>query len=199
VIWRHRGKEIPLDIYHGMPAGWRADEIIALHKQMRGTFPIWDFEIGHWGAPSWMTQRYEWLRYKETLNRISAGIRAGDEVCADLGIRYIELRYIGSYSGYLREKLARALRSVPLTRDQEARLNNHFLSLILAKDYTLEFKEYRKLWGQIISPDVLAKLVAHARKQTGSDTPPPWLAGIMRRHEERMRAGATPLARDRKP
>ena len=81
MIWRHRGVDIPLEMYHGIPIGWHADVVFARHATLGGTFPISDFEIGEWYAPSWMTERYEWLRYRETLYRVSAGVRAGDAAC----------------------------------------------------------------------------------------------------------------------
>jgi|GEM_PF-1605025 len=161
MIWRHRGVNIPLEVYHGVPKGWKADEIFGAHALMRGTYPISDFEICRGGAPAWMTQRYEWQRYRETLYRVSDGIRAGDDACCEIAIRYIELAYIGSYSGFLRTKLARALKHADLDAKQKSRLNEHFLKRVLARDYTEEFREYWKLWSLIVTEKILNQVVSH--------------------------------------
>ena len=185
MIWRHRGVDISPEIYHSVPEGWRADDMVSSHKMLRGAYPISDIKIGPWGAPSWMTQRYEWLRYKETLNCIAAGIRAGDDACVEIGVRYIEFRFIGSYSGFIRAKLARALRSARLTDEQRARLNEHFLRLVIERDYTEEFREYRKLWGLIVAKSILDQVVAHFANP-GDKPAPEWLSGLIDAHDRRL-------------
>ena len=178
MVWRHRGVDITPQDYHSVPTGWHADEIFSSHKLMRGAYPISDFKIGRWGAPSWTTERYEWLRYKETLNRVAAGIRAGDEACNEIGVRYLELRFIGSYSGFIRAKLARALRSSRLTGGKQDRLNEHFLKVVIERDYTEEFREHRKLWGLIVTKNILNQVVSHFR-QRPDEHEPEWLSGLV--------------------
>jgi hypothetical protein len=178
MIWRHRGVDIPLEVYHGVPRGWSADEIFAAHALMHGTYSISDFEIGRWAAPSWMPQRYEWLRYKETLNRVAEGIRAGDDACSEIAIRYIELQYIGSYSGFIRTKLARALRHAKLDDRQKSRLNEHLLKLVLARDYAEEFREYWKLWRLIVTERILEEVVSHFRGLSEVEKPA-WLPKLI--------------------
>ena len=97
------------------------------------------------GAPSFFPDRYNWLQYRETLYRICNGVRENDVACIELAIRYIELNYIGSYSGFIREKLARAIKSAPLTSTQNDRLRIHFQNLIDNNECFVEFSEYKKL------------------------------------------------------
>ena len=189
MIWRHRGVDIPLEIYHGVPAGWSADEIFAEHKALSGTFPIDDFKIGKWAAPSWMTQRFEWLRYRQTLLRVADGVRAHDAACVEIAIRYICLRHIGSKSGFIRGKLARSLKTAVLTDEQKKRLNRHFLEIVRQRDYTQEFHEYSKLWEQIIDTHCLNAVVAHFGQHhpdgSGDGVSRPWVAGLIRAFDQR--------------
>ncbi|MEN3367406.1 MAG: hypothetical protein V7606_4680, partial [Burkholderiales bacterium] len=39
MIRTHRGTPIPLEIYHGVPKGWRADEVVATHAALGGHSP----------------------------------------------------------------------------------------------------------------------------------------------------------------
>jgi hypothetical protein len=185
MIWRHRGIDIPVEQYHGVPKGWYAEEIFARHEAMRGKYPISDIEIRKWGAPSWMPERYEWLRYRETLYRVADGIRAGDHACVEIAVQYIELRYIGSYSGFLRAKLARRLKNAPLTDGQKVRLNVHFLNLVLTRDYTEEFREYRQLWCLIIAEKELKHVLSHFGELSRRPHALNWLAQITSAFEKR--------------
>lgn len=142
---RISSRNIPLEIYHGVPKGWSRSELVATHKSLGGTFPIAAVEATEPGAPSWMPERYNWLQYRETLRGIAKGIKAGESACVELAIRYIELNYIGSYSGFLRARFARLLKSRSLSETQASRLNKHFEFLIQNKQCLREFKEYNKL------------------------------------------------------
>jgi hypothetical protein len=161
MIWRHHGVQLSLGHYHGVPKGWSADILFGRHANLGGTYPISDFEIGKWAAPSFMTERYEWLRYRQTLYRIADGIRAKDAACAEMAIQYIELNYIGSYSGFIRARLARCLKHADLTKPQKRRLNTHFLKIIIERNYTGEFNEYRALWGRIIDKACIDAVTQH--------------------------------------
>lgn len=65
-----------------------------------------------------MPDRYNWLQYRATLYKIADGLSENDPVCIELAIEYIELNYFGSYSGYIRERLARLLKSANLEYKQ---------------------------------------------------------------------------------
>ena len=142
---------IPLEIYHGVPEGWGKSEIIAAHALLGGEFSIDAPEATEPGAPSWMPDRFRWLQYRATLYKLADGVRVGDAACAELAIRYIELDYIGSYSGFIKERLARALKSTKLSFQQRRRLKARFQSLIDNDQCRQEFGEYKKLLKHINS------------------------------------------------
>lgn len=166
MIWTHRGRDIPLEVYHGVPAGWRADEIVAEHARLGGTFDLCGPEATEPGAPAWMPDRVAWLQYRETLRRVADGVGAGDRACIELAVRYIELRHIGSYSGYLRSRLARRLKRAPLTESQRSRLHRHFSDMVVAGERTYEFREYARLWQAIVTDAEVEALAERVRKQT---------------------------------
>jgi hypothetical protein len=146
---RISSRNIPLEIYHGVPKSWSRPELVALHKSLGGIFPIANTEATEPGAPPWMPDRYNWLQYRETLRGIARGMNAGEPACIELAIRYIELNYFGSYSGFLRARFARLLKSQSLSRPQISRLNSHFEFLIKSKQCFEEFREYNKLRKKI--------------------------------------------------
>lgn len=194
MIWRHRGIQLTPEHYHGIPPGWRSEDILAQHQSLRGSFALDAFEIGAWAAPCWMTQRYDWLRYRETLRRVCEGVRAGDAACIEIAVRYIVLRYIGSYSGFLRTRLARSLKAARLTTEQMKLLNAHFLALVQQRDYTEEWRDYHKLWRQIIDGRTAALLRLHFADATIAGRYPKraakrdgWLPALLSAAEHRAR------------
>ncbi|MDO6544684.1 hypothetical protein [Photobacterium sanguinicancri] len=120
----------PLEIYHGVPKGWTKDEILNIYELLSGKKLNFEMEATELGAPSWLPDRYNWLQYRATLYKIADGVSEGDEACIEIAIRYIELNYFGSYSGFIRERFARLLKSQKLTRKQAIRLKRHFQMLI---------------------------------------------------------------------
>jgi hypothetical protein len=161
MIRRHHGVDIPVEIYHGVPKGWYAHEIVAQHIALRGTFSIETPEPREPGAPSWMPERKAWLYYRATMYRLADGVRAGDAACAELAIRYIELNYIGSYSGFIRSKLARSLVNAALDARQKRRLNDHFYELVVTSRYSEEFANYIRVWRRTITDKMLTDLKSH--------------------------------------
>lgn len=115
------------------------------HRALGGNFVIDGEDATEPGAPDFLPDRYNWLQYRQTLYRICNGVRENDVACIELAIRYIELNYIGSYSGFIREKLARALKSVSLAPSQSRRLKIHFETLVKEDRCLQEFGEYKKL------------------------------------------------------
>jgi hypothetical protein len=192
MIWKHRGVQLTVEHYHGVPAGWNADIIAMRYAQLGGTYPVADFEIGQWSAPSFMTERYEWLRYRKILGRFADGVRARDQACAEIAIQYIELHYIGSYSGFIRAKLARALKSADLTKQQKNRLNAHFLKIVVERDYSEEFRTYHVLWRRIIDQACMDAVTAHFLKYEGRNRGKPstdrtWVADLAAAFERRKK------------
>lgn len=145
--------DIPLEVYHGVPKGWYAPELLSEHKRLGGTFNLSGPEATEPGAPCWMPERYAWLQYRATLYRVGDGVVAKDPACIELAIRYIELRYMGSYSGYLRSLFSRRLKHVTLTATQQSRLHEHFRGLVLCGERSDEFRDYMNLWRLIITEE----------------------------------------------
>jgi len=159
MTWTHQGKAIPLEVYHGVPKGWYASNILAEHARLGGNYDIGGPEATEPGAPSWLPERKAWLQYRETLYRIADGVSANDSACIELAIRYIELRHIGSYSGFVRSLLSRRLKHVPLSPQQQKRLHRHFRDLVLGGERTEEFRDYVKLWRLFITEEQKQELL----------------------------------------
>lgn len=160
MVWTYRGRAVPLEVYHGVPPGWRANEIVAEHARLGGTFDLTGPDATEPGAPAWLPDRYSWLQYRQTLHRIGDGILQGDTACVEIAVRYIVLRYIGSYSGFLRQMLARRLKHATLNEDQRRRLCSHFAQLVIAGERTDEFREYAKLWRKIATRAEVQRIIA---------------------------------------
>lgn len=140
----------PLSVYHGVPEGWAKEKIIRKYISLGGTQNIEPDEAREPGAPSWLPDRYNWLQYRATLYKIADGLRVHDEACIEIAVQYIELNYFGSYSGFIRERFARLLKSKPLTLNQASRLRCHFMKLKKRREIFQEFKEYKKLENYIL-------------------------------------------------
>ena len=180
MVWTYRGRPIPLEVYHGVPKGWRASDIVAEHRQLNGTHDLHGPEATEPGAPSWMPDRYAWLQYRETLYRVADGVLMNDAACIELAIRYIELRYIGSYSGFVRALLARRLKHASFTEAQRKRLHQHFAELVENDERTEEFREYVKLWRRIISDVEVAAVSARLRGQANGEAKVQQLLSLLR-------------------
>jgi len=59
------------------------------------------------------------------------------------------LDYFGSYSGFIKERLARLLKSQELSGQQIARLKAHFEHLARSMRRLQEFREYKRLASRI--------------------------------------------------
>lgn len=174
----HKPVNSPGPAYHAVPPGWSAEEIAARHRALGGVFPLEPQPAAAQAHPPYLTDRPRWLRYIATLRALVAGIRADDAAAVHLAVEYICLNYHGSYSGFLRARLARALKSAALTEAQKQALDAHFLALVETRNYAEEFRIYRKLWAGLISEETVEKMRRHARK-TAPDSPHArWLAEL---------------------
>jgi hypothetical protein len=180
MAWAYHGHPIPLNIYHGVPKGWYAPQIIAEHERLGGQFNLRGPEATEPGTPAWLPERGDWLQYRATLYRVADGILADDAACVELAVRFIVLRHIGSYSGFVRALLSRRLKHVSLIEDQRERLHAHFSDLVLNEDRTEEFRDYVRLWRRIISSVQLQHLVAQLEQQPGGEARAAWLLSKMR-------------------
>lgn len=175
MVWQYHGKSIPLETYHGVPQGWYAEEIIREYRKLGGTSLLVGPEATEPGAPCWFPERYDWLQYRDLLYRVGDLAQAGDAACIELAIRYIELHYIGSYSGFIRAKLARRLRRAPLTEEHKSRLYSHFRSMVLREDRTQEFSAYLRLWRIILTKEKREGLLRDLRTQPNGEAKATWL------------------------
>ncbi|MEZ7957179.1 MAG: hypothetical protein QMC23_00255 [Rubritalea sp.] len=105
----------PLENYHGIPKGWSKAEILSTYHDLGGLNISKIPEATEPGAPSWLPDRKNWLQYRAAIQTIIKLVQASDPAAIELAIRYIELNYFGSYSGYLRERLARGLKQQKLS------------------------------------------------------------------------------------
>ena len=146
-------------MYHGVPKGWYTHEVLAEHARLGGTFDLSGPKATEPGAPCWMPERSAWLQYRATLYRVGDGVAAKDPACIELAIRYIELRYIGSYSGFVRSLLSRRLKHVHLSAAQQIRLHEHFRRLVLTGERSDELRDYISLWRLIITDEQREELL----------------------------------------
>jgi hypothetical protein len=144
--------KVPSEIYHAVPPGWGHAEMFRTHQALGGSFDITGAEAMEAGSPDCTPEWLNWRKYKATLYKIVDGVNADDPACVEMAVRYIELGYIGSYSGYLRASFARALSRATLQASQIERLVRVFQTMVDTRDYMWEFKAYRKLWRRKAPP-----------------------------------------------
>jgi hypothetical protein len=136
--------DVPAEEYRAVPLGWEASALVEAQARLGGEYKV--------------RPRHKYLgtypfgQYIEVLNHIADGIQARDIGCIELAVRFIESRFIHSYSGYIRARMARRLKHVPLSNDQRRRLSAHFLHLLKTGDRCHEFREYLRLWRLTIQP-----------------------------------------------
>ena len=171
---------VPLDVYHGVPTGWTASQILDEHQTLGGTFDLTGPRATEPGAPAWLPDRDIWLQYRAMLYRVAEGVRTNDPACVELAVRYIELRYIGSYSGFVRARLSRTLKRASLTKGQKARLVAHFLQLIENGERTQEFREYLRLWRKLLVESELAEIEAKVIQLPNGQAKAVWLMNQLR-------------------
>jgi hypothetical protein len=155
MAFTHRDQPIPLHVYHGVPKGWYAGEIVTEYLRLGGTSSLLIQQATEPGAPTWLPERNEWLQYRATLYRVADGIVLGDSACVELALRYILLNYIGSYSGFIRAKMSRRLKHSVLSGEQCDRLHAHFTTLVVNEARSQEFAQYIGLWRRFITPTQL--------------------------------------------
>jgi hypothetical protein len=112
------------------------------------------------------------------LHRVGDGILEGDSACVEIAVRYIVLRYIGSYSGFLRQTLARRLKHATLNEDQRRRLCTHFAQLVIDGERTDEFREYVKLWRKIAATGEIQRLIAELRRDSNNGERVRWVESL---------------------
>lgn len=132
--------------YHTVPPAWTPSAVVDRHRKLDGTF---DISV----TPRVAIDQHGRSDYRAIWYNIADGIRAGDLACVELAVSFIEDRFIVSYSGYARVRLARALAHASLSALQKERLSSHFLKLLEASEKCDEFSEYVKLWPRVITSE----------------------------------------------
>tara|TARA_Y100000589_G_scaffold321902_1_gene353995 strand:+ start:1210 stop:1704 length:495 start_codon:yes stop_codon:yes gene_type:complete len=74
------------------------------------------------------------------------GVQLGDCACIELSIEYIADSPMGSNTGYIRERMARALRHAELSDKQKARLAFIFINMLKTGKLYKEYREYIRLF-----------------------------------------------------
>lgn len=83
------------------------------------------------------------------MDAVTDGVQLGDNACIQLSIDYIKDNVMGSTTGYIRERMARALRHVELSENQKKQLARVFLQQLEHQNLHKEFKEYSRLFKKI--------------------------------------------------
>jgi hypothetical protein len=160
-------KTVDLEIYCGVPKGWSNVELMALYEALGGKYPYGVLSCkeetnNDWQVPEGIKAKalvkakakatakakvklFEYSNHRHNLEEIANGIKAGDEACIEIAIRYIELNYFARDSGYVKAQYARLLRSQNLSIAQISRLQKHFAQLIKNKQCFQEFSDYKRL------------------------------------------------------
>lgn len=74
------------------------------------------------------------------------GLQLGCKACIELSVQYIEDSPMSPHSGYIRERMARALRHVDLSDSQKLRLSEIFMLQLKSHGLKKEFREYIRLF-----------------------------------------------------
>ena len=143
----------PFNLYHGVPAGWRVEEIIVRYKTLHGPLEKLTIDDISPVQSQWTQGQNLWVGYANALVFIGDGIVRNDHACVELAIDYIILDHFGSGSGYAPSRFARRLKHAQLDKQQKARLCAHFERLCQSRTRRYEFRHYRMLWQRIVPPD----------------------------------------------
>ncbi|WP_434339813.1 hypothetical protein [Motilimonas cestriensis] len=77
------------------------------------------------------------------------GVQLGDKACIQLSIEYIQDNLVASTTGYIRERMARALCTAELSNSQKKALVNVFLTMLENGNLQQQFREYIRLFKYI--------------------------------------------------
>ena len=83
------------------------------------------------------------------MDKVIAGIEAGDTACVELGVEFIERAGKQPFGRILHANTARALRRATLNASQIDRLRTRILALLVQALVAREFREYAKLLRRI--------------------------------------------------
>ena len=83
------------------------------------------------------------------MDAVADGIQLEDRACIELSVEYIKDNIMESTTGYIRERMARSLRHVTLSKDQKERLALSFMTQLEQQTLHKEFREYIRLFKTI--------------------------------------------------
>lgn len=83
------------------------------------------------------------------MERVIAGIEAGDPACAEIGVDFISEDASFPFGMVLKTKTARALRRAALTQRQQDRIRARVFDMLLREYLPREYREYAKLLRRI--------------------------------------------------
>jgi hypothetical protein len=180
MVGLYHGRQIPWDEYHGVPAGWHMADILAMHARLDGRFPIAPGSYPGSNGRRSALPGHAWVEYRATLYGVAEGLLVDDPACVEIALRYIALRHIGSYSGFLRSLLARRLRHATRSVDQDDRLNGHFALLVARGERCQEFSDYLSLWRLLLTEHRLRQLHALLERHGASEAQAAWIHAALR-------------------
>ena len=81
--------------------------------------------------------------------KIIEGIEKGDSACRKIGIEFIEEDSKFPFGKTLKSNAARALRRTALTRDEQERIRQRLINMLIEGNVPHEYKQYAKLLKKI--------------------------------------------------
>lgn len=118
------------------------DRYRALHRQLGGVDGFAP-EPRCWTNAAGLTWVYN------IMESVTDGVQLGDAACIELAVGYLEADLMHSGTGYLRERIARALRHAPLGDQQRERLRRLFVGQLRDGRMHKEYREYIRLFRRI--------------------------------------------------
>jgi hypothetical protein len=101
-------------------------------------------------------------RIYPVMDEVISRAEAGDPACVELAIELVESGHSQPFGRLLKYRAARALRRVPLSEPQAARLRRRVLSLLDSNGVCREFREYAKLLRALGLPENWRELCRNA-------------------------------------
>jgi len=135
----------PMDIidYNG-DRRWSRAEILARYSRYVAEIGIAPRDL----APMEHSERGRHRVYP-VMEKVIAGIEAGDPACVRLGIEFIEEDAKFPFGKILKSNTARALRRASLSDEQKHRIRRRVFAMLRAGHVPHEYREYAKLLRKI--------------------------------------------------
>lgn len=126
---------------------WSVENVLKRYDVLKSIHtPAKDFELKpriHTDSNRGIT----WIYH--IMNSVGDGILLGDQACVELAIQFIQDDVMDSHTGYIRERLARALKNIALSDIQKKKITQTFMNQLKTGNMYKEFGEYIKLFKVI--------------------------------------------------